>query len=93
MKPIITVSAIELTVGLRSAARLLVLRARVDVAQRRESLAEAAPFVALDLPLSEATLNQINDDPLCLACEKEAATGRGVLITMHSCAGDLGVED
>ena len=93
MKPMTTVSAIELTVGLRSAARLLVLRGRVDIAQRRESFARAASFCDLALTLPEETLNQINDDPLCLACDAEAATGRGVLITMHSCAGDLGPED
>jgi len=93
MKPSTTVSALELTVGLRSAARLLVLRGRVDVARRREFFVEAAPLGNLDLPLPEETLSQINDDPLCLACEKETATGVGVLLTMHSCAGDLGPQD
>jgi len=70
MKPLTNVSRIELSVGLRSAARLLVLRGRDDIELRRESLAEAAAVNSCHLPGLAETLNRINADPLCLACEK-----------------------
>jgi hypothetical protein len=39
-----TVSSVEMSVGLRSAARLLVLRGRDDLALRRQSVARQIPF-------------------------------------------------
>ena len=80
-----TVSGVEMSVGLRSAARLLVLRGRDDVGLRRESVARDRPVDGHELTTATAALDQINDDPLCLACEKESSTGRGVLLTSHTC--------
>ncbi len=79
------VSAIEMSVGLRSAARLLVLRGREDVVLRRESLGLDVRAGDGDLTTPAEALAQINLDPVCLACEKESATGRGVLLNQHTC--------
>ena len=79
------VSHIELSVGLRSAARLLVLRGRADLALRRESVARVTPFGDHALTTAADAMDRINRDPLCLACEKESSTGRGVLLTSHTC--------
>jgi hypothetical protein len=81
----VTVSAVEMSVGLRSAARLLVLRGREDVGLRRESVARDRPLDEHKPTTAMDALDQINNDPLCLACEKESSTGRGVLLTSHTC--------
>jgi len=80
-----TVSGVEMSVGLRSAARLLVLRGREDLALRRESVARGAPCGDDELTTAADALDRINNDPLCLACEEESATRLGVLLTMHTC--------
>jgi hypothetical protein len=80
-----TVSDVELSVGLRSAARLMVLRGREDLALRRETMARVAPFADNQLTTTADAMDCINRDPLCLACEKESSTGRGVLLTSHTC--------
>ena len=81
-----TVSVVEMSVGLRSAARLLVLRSRQDVASRRERGTQDAFLGDHNLTATADVLNEVNSDGLCLACERENATGRGVLSTQHSCA-------
>ncbi len=80
-----TVSIVEMSVGLRPAARLLVLRGRDDVALRRESVARDVTFGEDELTTPADALDRINNDPLCLACEKETATGLGLLLTVHTC--------
>jgi hypothetical protein len=81
------VSHIELSVGLRSAARLMVLRGREDLALRRETVARVAPFGDDELTTAADAMDRINRDLLCLACVKEGATGTGVLPALHSCVG------
>ncbi len=80
-----TVSVVEMSVGLRPAARLLLLRGRDDVALRRESVARHLTFGEDELSTPAEALDRINNDPLCLACEKETTTGLGVLLTVHTC--------
>ena len=80
-----TVSGVAMSVGLRSAARLLVLRGREDLALRREAVARGAPFGGNELTTAADALDRINNDPLCLACEEESATRLGVLLPLHTC--------
>ncbi len=76
-------AVVETSVGLRTAARLLVLRSREDVAGRRGLIRSDVPTEA-NITIIEL-LQRINADDLCLACACESATGRGLLASEHSC--------
>jgi hypothetical protein len=80
-----TVSSVEMSVGLRSAARLLVLRGRADLALRRQSVASEAPFGDQELTTAADALDRIDKHPRCPACEQNSATGPELLSTVHSC--------
>lgn len=80
-----TLVALEMSVGVRSAARLLVLRSREDIGGRREIVRAHAPGEWTNNTLANM-LREINADGLCLACEKERETRRGVLRSEHTCS-------
>ena len=78
------IAAVEMSVGLRSAARLLVLRSREDVASRRECVKQQASNAEATTVAAE--VHRINNNGRCLACDAERATSNRILRTQHSCS-------